>query len=301
MQTKMSKVWAYGVAYASLALGSGVSIAGNIADTYRISGPATDTLDITLAAFWPAAVLLAIEMFVSTLWSPARGYQALRWIGSIGIGFMAMRVSWIHLNELLASRGQAADVATLGPLAIDGLAIMATALILSGRRTVSTGPTIMSDIGDAVDTLLGTAGGDRLDTVAANLPPLATPSPYGTVDDLADALPAMAMVSWTPPAAVPPLSDDLTDAASFWTPERQATYAAVATGDALPVRTPRRRADRGELVELLTVGHRVGAYRQGEIDTLLATYFEVSTRTIRRARVDAGISPVSAPPAAGVN
>jgi hypothetical protein len=34
----------------------------------------------------------------------------------------------------MASRGQKADVAILGPLAIDALAIMATALILAGRR-----------------------------------------------------------------------------------------------------------------------------------------------------------------------
>lgn len=293
MSTNMSKVWAYGVAYTSLALGSGVSIAGNVADTYRISGPATDALDITLAAFWPAAVLLAIEMFVSTLWSKAPGYQALRWIGSIGIGFMAMRVSWIHLNELLASRGQTADVATLGPLAIDGLAIMATALILSGRRAVST-------VQDTAEPM----------AIVHKLPPM----PYVPEDerrlasDLADALPSMATVQWTQPAAVPPLADDLSDAASFWTPERQAAYRAVATETATPAAPvvpgrARRLAleERVELLMLLEAGHRVGAYRTSDVDTLLAAWYGVSTRTIRRARADAGIAPVSAPPAGGVN
>lgn len=133
---KMTKVWTYGVAYLSLAVGSGVSIAGNIADTYRVAEVAervVDTLDIVISAFWPGAVLLAIEMFVSHLWPKSVAMQTVRWAGSLGIGFVSMYVSWHHLADLLASRGQDSVVAWLGPLAIDGLAIMATGLILSSR------------------------------------------------------------------------------------------------------------------------------------------------------------------------
>lgn len=275
-----NKVWSYTVAYVSLAVGSGVSIAGNIADTYRIGGESTDTLDIALAAFWPAAVLLAIEMFVSTLWSQARGYQAMRWIGSIGIGFLAMRVSWIHLNELLASRGQTADVATLGPLAIDCLAVMGTALILSGRRNVGNVPA-----------------------------PATVPAPAVPASAPANELPAMADVPWTAPAAVPPLADDLADAAAFWTPERQAAYRTVATDIERPVAVPVVRGkvrrlsvqEREELAGLLVAASTEGAYRTSEVDELLAAYYEVSPRTIRRVRADAGVSPVSAPPAHGAN
>jgi hypothetical protein len=42
-------------------------------------------------------------------------------------------VSWVHLHDLLDSRGQILPVATGGPLAIDGMAIMATGLLLSTR------------------------------------------------------------------------------------------------------------------------------------------------------------------------
>ena len=135
MNRKM-KIWTYGIAYLSLAVGSGISIAGNVADTYRvaeITGRAPDGLDIVISAFWPAAVLLTIEMFVSTLWPRTRPMQTVRWVGSLGIGFLAMYVSWHHLSDLLDSRGQDGLVSTLGPLAIDGLAIMATGLILSSR------------------------------------------------------------------------------------------------------------------------------------------------------------------------
>lgn len=134
---KFSKFWTYGVAYLSLAVGSGVSIAGNIADTYRVANEVAhrpvDGLDTTISAFWPAAVLLAIEMFVSTLWPTTWRMQLVRWVGSLGIGFVAMYVSWHHLSDLMSSRGQDGLVSTLGPLAIDGLAVMATGLILSSR------------------------------------------------------------------------------------------------------------------------------------------------------------------------
>jgi hypothetical protein len=133
--TKLGKLWTDAVAYVALVLGSGVSIAGNVADTYRTRGAATDGLDLFLAAFWPATVVLTVELFVNKRWvGLAWPMQVLRWAGCIAIGGMAMRVSWVHLNDLMASRGQKADVAILGPLAIDALAIMATALILAGRR-----------------------------------------------------------------------------------------------------------------------------------------------------------------------
>jgi hypothetical protein len=133
--TRIGKFWTDAVAYIALTLGSGVSIAGNVADTYRTRGAATDGLDLFLAAFWPATVVLTVELFVNKRWvGLAWPMQVLRWAGCIAIGGMAMRVSWVHLNDLMASRGQKADVAILGPLAIDALAIMATALILAGRR-----------------------------------------------------------------------------------------------------------------------------------------------------------------------
>ena len=133
--TRIGKFWTDAVAYIALTLGSGVSIAGNVADTYRTRGAATDGLDLFLAAFWPATVVLTVELFVNKRWlNLAWPMQVLRWTGCVAIGGMAMRVSWVHLNDLMASRGQKADVAILGPLAIDALAIMATALILAGRR-----------------------------------------------------------------------------------------------------------------------------------------------------------------------
>jgi hypothetical protein len=133
MIEKLSKLWAGAIAYVALLVGASLSVAGNVADTYRTRGDATDALDVILAGAWPVLVLLTIELFVSRRWSPERGFQVLRWAGCLAIGSMAMMVSWVHLHDLLDSRGQIIPVATGGPLAIDGMAIMATGLLLSTR------------------------------------------------------------------------------------------------------------------------------------------------------------------------
>jgi len=131
--TKLGKLWTESVAYVSLATAAGVSMAGNLADTYRTRGGQVDTLDKALAIVWPLFVILAIEMFVSQRWKRTPLFQVWRWVGCLAIGGMAMTASWTHLHDLMASRGQLAIVAILGPLAIDGMAIMATGLILSTR------------------------------------------------------------------------------------------------------------------------------------------------------------------------
>lgn len=226
--TKRAKAWSYGVAYLSLAIGAGVSVAGNIADTHRISagqGRTPDSLDIFIAGFWPGAVLLVIEMFVSRLWPQRRGPQAIRWGASLIFGFIAAFMSWIHLSDLLASRAQGSTVATLGPLAIDGLAIMATALILANRghrvATQDMAKPYVATAGDVRESEEAFASGvqdmasadiwsrlDReLDTDGPTLPVPVSPAPAGV-----DKVPAEArllLAGWmsTPEAERPAPGD----------------------------------------------------------------------------------------------
>ena len=130
--SKLSTYWTGAVAYLSLLVGAGLSVAGNLADTYRVRGNAVDAVDIALAVGPPLATLLVAELFVSQ-WPRAWSLQAVRWGGTITVGTLAMVVSWLHLSELLAARGQTTLVAILWPLAIDGLAIMAMAKLLAMR------------------------------------------------------------------------------------------------------------------------------------------------------------------------
>lgn len=133
--TKLGKLWTASIAYIALAVGAGLSIMYNIVDTMYVRGPAMDVFDYITAIAAPAIVVLMVELFVSRWWIGRHWTMAIvRWLATIVIGGVAMRTSWTHGHDFMSSRGQAPDVATLWPLAIDLLAVMATALILAGRH-----------------------------------------------------------------------------------------------------------------------------------------------------------------------
>lgn len=131
---RLGQVWTAAVAYVALIIGAGLSITFNVVDVVEERGADVDRWDIVAAVAFPGLVVLMVEMFVSRLWvGQGAAMQILRWAGTVSIGLIAMRISWTHGHAFFLSRGQEADVANLGPIAVDLLAIMATALILSGR------------------------------------------------------------------------------------------------------------------------------------------------------------------------
>lgn len=288
--TKLGKLWTGAVAYVSLGVGAGLSMAGNLADTYRTRGAATDTLDEVMAIGWPALVILAIEMFVSPRWSAKTMFQVWRWLGCLAVGGMAMVVSWTHLHDLMASRGQLDIVAILGPLAIDGMAIMATGLILSTRTrghadmsTMSTpvsGHEVDMDTWTPVmaDTWTRETDGHVRDHAMATEPGQPWP------EDMSN------LMSWTGghDRAVADMSKDMVAEI-----ERELSGASMAGVDA--PRTPVVSGVPAEARELIQAWNPL-LVPSREVDALLAAHFGVSTRTIRRWRTVA-LGPVSAPPA----
>src|ERR1044072_8618122 len=52
----LATAWTDSVAYIALLASAGLSLAGNVADTYRVRGQDTDVLDIWLAITWPMLV-----------------------------------------------------------------------------------------------------------------------------------------------------------------------------------------------------------------------------------------------------
>lgn len=261
--SKLSTAWTGAVAYVSLLTGSGLSVAGNVADTFRTRGEATDGLDIILAGAWPILVILTIEMFVSRRWAPSRGFQALRWFGCLAIGNLAMLVSWLHLHDLMASRGQLPLVAMAGPLAIDGMAIMATGLILSTRgRTVQAAPVQVAGV------------------------PMAKPGQPWIPESV-----------WAKAVHPVPLTrEDLDDASvDMWTRLESEMASEVAPMSAVPVspasssnvvRAESVPADAQDYLAAWTLARASGqdVPRPGEVDALLAGEFDVQPRTIRRWR-----------------
>jgi hypothetical protein len=293
--TKIGKFWTDSIAYISLLVSAGLSLAGNVVDTYRIRGAATDALDIWLAITWPGLVVLMVHVFVSARWiGLSRWMQALRWLGCLSVGAVAMRASWIHLNDLLVSRGQVADVAMFGPLAIDFLAIMSTALILAGRTRSHAG-----HVGQmATDTLAGqlatslarpdtaTYYKGRRTTYVPDMDRLSTP-----VDKLVDNAPDTDTDNG--------LDTDVASEASSWLATLDMARQDTSSTPAFPVdiqpvspAAPSNRVQRGAVPADVLAG--LTAWwatnedtRPGgtEVDAWVAADAGVSTRTARRWRM----------------
>lgn len=294
---KITKLWTGGVAYVSLLVGSGVSIAGNVADTFRTRPGAVDAVDIVLAVFAPLAVLLVIEMFVSTLWPRTFGPQAIRWVSTVLFGAVAAYVSWHHLSDLLLSRGQDAFLSAVEPLGIDGLAIMATALVLSSRRARGQDRSVDKpvDIAKLIeDSSIGQAEDTWRTEVTQDIPRMDIP---------------LDQVEWTPPADVRPLGVDILgvdipDALPSWMDglaDRTSGGSSVQAAP-LPQRPPvvpgregARRLTAGQRAEIVQVMGLVRAAeiagRDGEFYSIkdawlaLSDQHGVSVKTIQRAEV----------------
>lgn len=325
--TKIGKLWTGAVAYVSLLVGAGLSVAGNLADTYRTRGADVDNLDRVMAAGWPLLVLLAIEMFVSPRWSTARMFQVWRWLGCLAVGGMAMVVSWTHLHDLMASRGQLYLVSVLGPLAIDGMAIMATGLILSTRvrghvRTVESAADADSDV-RRVSSVRGVDMSSAFYMMTTDV----DMSAYGRVSDLPDVdvtvsgyfdsadmsdraavdnavrgvlgdfppdtstgRPVSELDAWTQG-----YEDALSTAGQQLANEVDSYVSAVSTPLPQRTRTPAGVSVPADAAELIRAWEPA-ALSAGDMTRLLAASFGVSTRTVTRWR-SAILGPVSGPPA----
>jgi hypothetical protein len=129
-----------GWGYAGATLGGAVSIAANVAHSYV---PPTDAPAgwsppggaVIGAVFWPVALFVAIEILARTPWRPGWRWVVLRFGGLLPVAVVAAVVSYRHLAGLLTYYREDPLTATIGPLAVDGLMVMATAaLVATGGR-----------------------------------------------------------------------------------------------------------------------------------------------------------------------
>lgn len=130
-----------GWAYAGALLGAGVSVAANVAHSYvppADAGPgwSPHTGAVVGAVFWPVALLVAIEVLARVPWPNAARWTVVRFGGLGPVALVAAVVSYRHLSGLLSYYGEDGITATVGPLAVDGLMVMATgALLATGTAT----------------------------------------------------------------------------------------------------------------------------------------------------------------------
>jgi hypothetical protein len=131
-------------AYTGAILGGGVSIAANIAHSYvpptgwtPVGGKQQYTPQLGAvigAVVWPVALFVAVEILARTPWPTGRRWLILRYLGLVPVALVAAFVSYRHLSGLLAYYHEDTLTAAVGPLAVDGLMVMATAALLTGTH-----------------------------------------------------------------------------------------------------------------------------------------------------------------------
>jgi hypothetical protein len=151
-----------GWGYVGAVLGGLVSIAANVAHSYvapagASSGWRPPIGDVVGAVFWPVALFVAIEILARTAWPRATRWVVVRFLGLLPVAVVAAIVSYGHLSGLLAHYGESSLTAHLGPLAVDGLMVMASSALMA------TAP------GRALDTA-GQVEAAEADTIVDNTP-----------------------------------------------------------------------------------------------------------------------------------
>lgn len=119
------------IAWLSFALGIAVSVAGNI--LHSALTPA-GLGELVGAAFWPLALMLSIEILTRVRWQSGKRWMTARVVGLFLVGLVAAVLSYRHLAGLMTSWGEDAFNAHLGPLAVDGLMLLAATALLSISR-----------------------------------------------------------------------------------------------------------------------------------------------------------------------
>jgi hypothetical protein len=140
------KVWAT----LGFVLGIAVSVAGNVAYTsyptkveLEVARAAGETWSAPIgahliAAFFPLALLVTVEVLARVPWPRTLGMSAARWGGAALVAGVAGIVSYNHLNGLLRVYGEDHITARLGPLSVDGLMVVCGfALIAIGKHTAT--------------------------------------------------------------------------------------------------------------------------------------------------------------------
>ncbi len=133
------------------ALGGAVSVAANVAHSYVPPTNLPKGVDpadwspeagaVMSAVIWPVFLFVAIEILVRIPWPDGRRWRFVRFGGLLPVALVAAVVSYRHMSELLAHYGETGLIATIGPLAVDGLMVMAAGALVA-TNTASAGTAV---------------------------------------------------------------------------------------------------------------------------------------------------------------
>lgn len=145
--TRRGRISGRGWAYIGAILGGAVSVAANVAHSYvpppdAPPGWEPQTGAVVGAVFWPVSLFVAIEILARIDWPAGARWTAVRYLGLLPVALVAAVVSYRHLSGLLTFYGEDPLTATIGPLAVDGLMVMATGALLATSSTRTSSDTV---------------------------------------------------------------------------------------------------------------------------------------------------------------
>jgi len=163
-----------GWAYVGVLLGGAVSVAANVAHSFVPPAgvpPGWHPMRgaVLSAVFWPVSLFVALEILSRTTWPAGILWRAIRLGGLLPVAVVAAVVSYRHLSGLIRYYGEDGLTATFGPLAVDGLMVVASAALLAS--SVSPPTRVMSP---ADESATPPADGAQ-DAVAVERPAAASP------------------------------------------------------------------------------------------------------------------------------
>lgn len=93
------------------------------------------------AGFAPVALMLVIEIWSRVPWPTGTRWVVGRWIGSGLVASVAAVVSYRHMRGLLIAYGEPKLTATIMPLAVDGLMVVASIALMALSHAKRSAPT----------------------------------------------------------------------------------------------------------------------------------------------------------------
>lgn len=137
-----------GSALTAFGLGVIVSVGANVAHLWYPSPATLARVGVTaghwrpapgamvMSAFYPLALTLTVEILARVQWPRATSWAAMRFAGAGAVALVAAIVSYGHMSGLLRAYGEDRLTATIGPLAVDGMLVVAGfALLAIGRAS----------------------------------------------------------------------------------------------------------------------------------------------------------------------
>jgi hypothetical protein len=206
---------------------------------------------------WPVFLFVAVEIFARVMWPYGIGWRMLRWVGLLPVAGLAALVSYRHLSGLLAHYGEEPIIYYVGPLAVDGLMVMATgALLATGRYRNTARDTPAQSVSVPVAVSVAAPGGSAAAPSQPSPPTVAAAKPDQPHPAAPAVTPAVLAQRITPhrpasPAASAPTSRPGTKTATRPKPSKKATPPArrpAPSATDTSVTAPDRARQTGQVV-----------------------------------------------------